>query len=62
MSRRANPCRGQAMVEYLVLCAVVAAVFGLGLGFGSHNSMVGMWMHALSAFFLRFSFALSLPT
>ncbi len=50
------------MVEYLVLCAVVTAVFGLGLGFGMPGSMVSIWMHALHGFFLRFSFALSLPT
>jgi hypothetical protein len=50
------------MAEYLLLCAVVAAVFGLGLGFGMPNGMVGRWMHALSGFFQRFVFALSLPT
>ncbi len=58
--RRARACGGQAMVEYTLLCAMLA--LALGLGVDVRHSLPWQWLHALHLFFQRFSFALSLPT
>lgn len=55
-----NASRGQAIVEYLILCATVALV--LGVSWSDHGSVAGMLLDALRTLFADFSYALSMPT
>ncbi len=52
--------RGQAAVEYTVVCAALALALGIGLV--DETSVLRQLIDALRVAYQRFSFALSLPT
>lgn len=51
---------GQAMLEYVVVCAALAVALGIGLG--SDDSVLWQLIQGFRVGYQRFSFALSLPT
>ncbi len=52
--------RGQSMIEYVVVCAAVALV--LGIGMVDSNSVLWQLIDAFQKAYRNFSFAISLPT
>ena len=48
------------MIEYLVICAAIAAA--LGIGMTNENSVLWELIDDFQKAFTRFSFAISLPT
>lgn len=61
--RRECPCpgqRGQSMIEYVVVCAVVALV--LGIGMVDSKSVLWQLVNAFQLAYRNFSYAISLPT
>ncbi len=53
-------CAAQASTEFLVICIVLAATLGLGLG--PHGGLLGDLLDAMRTAYAHFSFALSIPT
>ncbi len=53
-------CAAQASTEFLVICIVLAAMLGMGLG--PHGGLLGALLEAMRTAYARFSFALSIPT
>lgn len=51
---------GQAMVEYVVVCAALAVALGIGLS--SDDSVLWQLIQGFRLGYQKFSFALSLPT
>lgn len=51
--------RGQATVDYLVLCTVLALMLGIGLV--DSNSVLWQLIAAFQTAYQKFSFSLSLP-
>lgn len=58
LSRRARP-RGQASMEYVVVCLALA--LALGIGMSNEQSVLWQLLDALRTAYQRFSYALSLP-
>ena len=57
------PCqcqRGQSMIEYVVVCAAVALV--LGIGMINPDSILWQLIDAFQRAYRNFSYAISLPT
>lgn len=52
--------RGQSSVEYVVVCAALA--FVLGVGMKDENSVLRQLVDAFQTGYQRFSYAISLPT
>lgn len=52
--------RGQAMIEYLVICVAVGTA--LGIGMVNDQSVLWQLIHAFQTAYARFGFAISLPT
>ena len=52
--------RGQSMIEYVVVCAAVALVLGIGM-IDSH-SVLWQLVEAFQKAYRNFSYAISLPT
>lgn len=51
---------GQAMVEYVVVCSVLA--LALGIGMADQNSILWQLIDAFQQAYRNFSYAISLPT
>ena len=51
---------GQAMVEYVVVCTVLA--LALGIGMADENSILWQLVAGFQQYFRNFSYAISLPT
>ena len=60
MSGRQGSQRGQASVEYVVVCLALA--LALGLGMWNDDSVLRQLLEALRTAYHRYAFALSLPT
>lgn len=58
--RRGRPPRGQTLMEYVVVCAALALV--LGIGMADDESVLRQFLEALRLAYQKFSFALSLPS
>ena len=58
--RRGRPPRGQTLMEYLIVCAALALV--LGIGMVDDRSVLRQFLEALRLAYQKFSFALSLPS
>ena len=57
---RPHPQRGQVMAEYLVVAGALALLFTVVVT--TDADLLAQVLSAVSTFFRRFSFALSLPT
>lgn len=57
---RIHRLRGQASMEYVVVCAALA--LALGVGMVDSNSVLWQLLEAFRTAYARFSFAISLPT
>lgn len=52
--------RGQAMIEYVVVCSVLAVL--LGIGMIDQNSVLWQLIDSFQNAYRNYSFAISLPT
>ena len=50
---------GQAMMEYVIVCAALALI--LGIGMVDHTSVLWELINSFQAAYKNFSFAISLP-
>ena len=58
--KRIHCQRGQAMIEYVVVCSVLALLIGLGMI--DQNSVLWQLIDSFQNAYRNYSFAISLPT